>query len=91
MRRLRVLTWHVHGNYLLYLSQAHVDFVLPFDPERGPGYGGRGRTFAFGPNVIDVPAHEIRHEPLDCVLYQTRQNWADRHALLDALQRADVG
>ena len=32
MRPLRVLTWHVHGNYLLYLSQAHVEFYLPVKP-----------------------------------------------------------
>lgn len=25
-KRLRVLTWHVHGNYLYYLSQAPHDF-----------------------------------------------------------------
>jgi len=37
MHTLRVLTWHVHGNYLLYLSRAKVEFVLPVDPARGAG------------------------------------------------------
>jgi hypothetical protein len=64
MHTLRVLTWHVHGNYLLYLSRANVEFVLPVDPGRGPGYGGRGTTFPFGSNVVEVPADEIRREKL---------------------------
>lgn len=85
---LRVLTWHVHGNYLLYLSRADVEWVLPRDPARGPGYGGRGTTFAFGPNVVEVPADAVRHEKLDGVLFQTRQNWeTDQHDILSAEQR----
>ena len=88
MRPLRVLTWHVHGNYLLYLSQARVEFVLPVDPSRGPGYGGRGSTFAFGPNVVEVPADLVKDEPLDCILYQTRQNFgSDGPDILSTGQR----
>ncbi|HXD87563.1 MAG TPA: glycosyltransferase [Urbifossiella sp.] len=88
MRPLRVLTWHVHGNYLLYLAHAKVEFVLPVDPRRGAGYGGRGTTFPFGANVIDVPAAEIAKESIDCVLFQTRQNWErDQHEILSAAQR----
>lgn len=83
MRPLRVLTWHVHGNYMLYLSRARVEFVMPVDPARGPEYGGRGTTFAFGPNVVEVPADAVRNERLDCVLYQSRNHWDhDRHDLL---------
>ena len=88
MRPLRVLTWHVHGNYLLYLSRARVEFVLPVDPSRGPGYGGRGNTFPFGPNVVEVPAAEVKHQEFDCVLFQTKQNWEyDQHHLLSPGQR----
>jgi hypothetical protein len=88
MRPLRVLTWHVHGNYLLYLSRARVEFVLPVDPARGAGYGGRGSTFPFGPNVVEVPADEVRREWIDCVLFQTRQNWErDQHDILTPAQR----
>lgn len=88
MRPLRVLTWHVHGNYMLYLSRARVEFVLPVGPARGPGYGGRGTTFAFGPNVVEVPADEVRNEQLDCVLFQTRRNWeTDQHDILSPAQR----
>jgi glycosyltransferase involved in cell wall biosynthesis len=88
MRPIRVLTWHVHGNYLLYLAQANVEFVLPFDPVRGAGYGGRGSTFPFGANVVEIPAGEVRNESLDCVLFQTRQNWErDQHDILLQAQR----
>jgi len=88
MRPTRVLTWHVHGNYMLYLSRARVEFVLPYDPARGPGYGGRGRTFPFGPNVIEIPADAVRGERLDCILFQTRQNRdQDQHDILTPEQR----
>ncbi len=88
MRPIRVLTWHVHGNYLLYLSKARVEFVLPHDQARGPGYGGRGVTFPFGPNVVEVPADAVKDEPLDCVLFQTRKNFAeDQYDILSPEQR----
>ena len=70
MRRLRVLTWHIHGNHLLYLSQAQVDFWLPVKPGRIAGYGGRGTTFPFGANVHNVPADSVRDLELDVVLFQ---------------------
>jgi glycosyltransferase involved in cell wall biosynthesis len=88
MRPLRVLTWHIHGNYLLYLSKANVEFLLPVKREREEGYGGRGRTFPFGPNVHDVPAPEVRHSTFDCILFQTRRNYeVDQHEILSEAQR----
>jgi hypothetical protein len=82
------LTWHVHGNYLLYLSQAGVDFFLPVKPGRREGYGGRGDTFPFGDNVRDVPANAVRDLEIDCVLYQTRRNYEeDRDELLSESQK----
>jgi hypothetical protein len=88
MRALRVLTWHVHGNYLLYLSQARVEFFLPVKPGRVEGYGGRGATFPFGPNVHDVPAEAVHDLDLDCVLFQTRRNYeVDQHEILSEAQR----
>lgn len=77
MGRLRVLTWHVHGNYMLYLSQTNVDFFLPLKPGRPPGYRGRGTTFPFGDNVHEVPAAEVRNLGLDCILFQHRLNYTD--------------
>src|SRR5205085_2806991 len=74
MRPLRVLTWHVHGNYLLYLSQANVEFCLPVAHGR-PGFGGRGDTFPFPDRVREVPAEAVRELDLDCILFQSRRNY----------------
>jgi len=41
MRRLLILTWHIHGSYLYYLTQAGHEFYLPVKPGRPEGYGGR--------------------------------------------------
>lgn len=88
MTPLRVLTWHIHGNYLLYLSQARVEFYLPVRPGGGEGYGGRGKTFPFGSNVHDVPVEAVRDLPLDGVLFQTRRNYeVDQHEILSEKQQ----
>jgi len=88
MRPLRVLTWHVHGNYLLYLSRADVEFILPVKPGRHEGYGGRGSTFPFPDRVRDVPASEVREAEFDLVLYQSRRNYeVDGPAILSDRQR----
>jgi glycosyltransferase involved in cell wall biosynthesis len=87
MRPIRVLTWHVHGNYLLYLSRANVEFLLPVRPDRRDGYGGRGTTFPFPDRVRDVPAEAVRELEFDCVLYQSRRHFEeDRHAILSERQ-----
>ena len=65
-RKLRILTWHIHGNYLWYLSQARHEFYLPVKSGNHPGYGGRGTTFPFGENVIDVP-HDLTDEQREAV------------------------
>lgn len=36
-RRLRILTWHVHGKHFFYLTQVPHDFDLVADPDRGAG------------------------------------------------------
>jgi hypothetical protein len=88
MRPIRVLTWHVHGNYLYYLSQAKMEFYLPVRQDGAPGYGGRGETFPFGPNVREVHADEVHRLALDCILFQSRRNYAeDQYAILSPGQR----
>lgn len=88
MRPLRVLTWHVHGNYLYYLSQARAEFYLPLKPGGGPGYGGRGSTFPFGPNVHDVPVAVIPDLAFDCILFQSHRNYLeDQYEILSDAQR----
>jgi hypothetical protein len=88
MTPLRVFTWHVHGNYLLYLSQMPVEFYLPVRPGGMDGYGGRGKTFPFGDNVQDVPVEEVRSRRFDCILFQSRRHYeVDQHEILSAEQR----
>lgn len=87
MTRPRVLTWHVHGAYLYYLSQAGCDFLLPVREDGGHGYGGRAGNHPWGDNVIEVPAQEVRNEQIDVVLCQSRRNWThDRFELLSERQ-----
>jgi hypothetical protein len=88
MRPLRILTWHVHGNYLYYLSHAHHEFYLPVKPGRHEGYGGRGESFTWPDNVHDVPADEVRSMEFDCILFQSRQNYLrDQFEILSRAQQ----
>jgi hypothetical protein len=86
--RLRVLTWHVHGNYLFYLSHAPHDFYLPVREGRPQGYGGRAGAWPWPDNVHEVPAEAVRSRRFDCVLFQDRTHYVrDQHELLSAEQR----
>jgi hypothetical protein len=88
MRRLKIFTWHVHGNYLWYLSQADHEFYLPVQRGGAPGYGGRGTTFPFGPNVHDIPAEEVRRASFDCILFQHYDHYLrDQYEILSPAQR----
>ncbi|MFW5973603.1 MAG: glycosyltransferase [Bacteroidota bacterium] len=88
MRPLRILTWHIHGNYLWYLSQCRNEFYLPVKPDAPEGYGGRGNTFPFGDNVFDVPADRVRHEQFDCIIFQSSTNYLeDQFEILSSEQR----
>jgi hypothetical protein len=88
--RLRVLTWHVHGSYLWYLSHLRsVEWVLPWRPGRPAPYGGRVGSRAWPANVREVPAAEVAATDVDVVLFQSHQQWLfDRHELLSPRQRA---
>jgi hypothetical protein len=88
MRPLRILTWHVHGNYLYYLSHTPHEFYLPVRDDGLHGHGGRGGTFPWRGNVQDVPAGSVRSLDLDCVLFQCRENYLEhQHNLLSPEQR----
>jgi hypothetical protein len=89
MRPLRILTWHVHGNYLWYLSHVPHEIVLPVRPGRPHGYGGRAGAFAWPDTVTEVPADRIADVGVDVVIYQAHEHWLiDRHEVLSAAQRA---
>ena len=86
---LRILTWHVHGNYLYSLTQLPHEFVIPFMEDNRPGYGRLGNSLPWGSNVRMVPATQLRDEQLDCVIYQSRVSFEqDRFQLLTPDQRA---
>jgi glycosyltransferase involved in cell wall biosynthesis len=87
-RRLRVLTWHVHGNYLYYLTQVPHDFYLVTDAARGPHHAGRSGTLPWGGNVFEVMTDAVRDAEFDVVLYQSRDAWdRERHQLLSPAQQ----
>lgn len=86
--KLRILTWHVHGNYLYYLTQVPHVFYLPVDRLRSPGYAGRSGTLPWGGNVIEVPVGQVRDVEFDCVLFQSRQAYeTDQYELLSETQQ----
>nr|ABI15640.1 glycosyl transferase [consortium cosmid clone pGZ1] len=84
-----MLTWHVHGNYLYYLSQARHEFFLVTLPGHPPGHAGRTGSLPWGANVHEVPAAEVSAGEFDCVLYQSRRHWdEDRLRWLSPAQRS---
>ncbi|MBD2257218.1 glycosyltransferase family 4 protein [Pseudanabaena sp. FACHB-2040] len=88
MKRLRILTWHIHGSYLYYLTQAPHEFYLPVKPNKPEGYGGKLSGFAWGDNVHEVAAEEVQNLEFDCVLFQSQRNYLqDQHDILSPAQR----
>lgn len=88
MTRLRILIWHIHGSYLNCLVQAPHDFYLPVKEGRPEGYGGRGPTFLWPDNAIEVDADRVRDLDLDLVVYQTPKNYfEDQYEILSEKQR----
>lgn len=88
MRRLKILTWHTHGSYLLYLTRAPHDFYVLSKPGRPPGYGGRGGHMPWGDNVHDLPVAQAKRQPLDLILFQDDPQYLeDQYELLSPAQR----
>jgi glycosyltransferase involved in cell wall biosynthesis len=86
--RLKIFTWHIHGSYLYYLSQCNFDIYIPVNDRKNEGYYGRGKTFLFGDNVIEVPVSEVRNLDFDCILFQSEKNFRiDQYEILSAEQR----
>ncbi|MBD3881492.1 glycosyltransferase family 4 protein [Phormidium tenue FACHB-886] len=86
--RLKILTWHIHGSYLYYLTQSPHEFYLPTKPGKPEGYGGRLGGFAWGDNVHDIPAEAVQYQDFDCILFQSRRNYLqDQFEILSEAQR----
>src|SRR5579864_870171 len=81
-RRLRVLTWHVHGDYLYYLTQTPFDFYLVTKPDHPTGYAGKVGLLPWDDNVHEVNADDVASREFDVILYQQRSHWErDRETL----------
>ena len=86
--RLRILTWHVHGNYLWYLTQVPHEFYLVTDTARSTHHSGRSGTLPWGDNVHEAPVERIRDMAFDLVLWQSRAEWErERTTLLSPEQQ----
>ena len=87
-RPLRILTWHVHGNYLWNLTQVPHEFHLVTDAARSTHHAGRTGSLPWGANVHEASVERIRDMDFDVVLYQSREAWErERHELLSEAQR----
>lgn len=87
-RPLKVLTWHIHGSYLYYLTQTPCDFYLPVTGGKEEGYGGRAGSFPWGDNVYDVDVDKVREMEFDCILFQSKKNYLeDQYDILSPDQR----
>jgi glycosyltransferase involved in cell wall biosynthesis len=88
-RRLKILTWHVHGTYLYYLTQANCDFYLPINADSSNGYGGKGGAYRWGDNVYEVPVEQLPNIELDAILFQSRQHYlVDQYEIFSGAQLA---
>lgn len=88
-KRMRIFTWHIHGSYLFYLSQGNYDIYIPVNEQRSERYCGRGNTFPFGANVIEVRAEEVKSLDFDVLLFQADENYfVDQYEILTEEQRA---
>jgi glycosyltransferase involved in cell wall biosynthesis len=88
MRPLNILTWHTHGSYLYYFTQAPHEFYVLSKPDRPPGYAGRSGHIPWGANVHDLPAEAARRQPIDCIVFQDDpQFFEDQYEILSDEQR----
>ena len=87
---LRVLTWHIHGSYLYYLTQTPCTFYLPCKDTNEEGYGGcKPGGFPWGNNILNVAAEDVKHTEFDCILFQSKKAYLeDQYELLSEEQRA---
>jgi glycosyltransferase involved in cell wall biosynthesis len=71
MKKLKIFTWHIHGSYLYYLTQANCDFYIPYNDGRTPGYAGKTPSFAWGENVHEIPVGDVKNEDFDVIVFQS--------------------
>ena len=88
MERLRVLTWHVHGSYLLYLAQIPHEIFVPVKAGRPSPYGGLGGPFPWPANIHEIPVEDVPGRRFDCILFQRAEQYlVDQYEILSPEQR----
>src|SRR6185312_5257165 len=71
-----------------YLSLGEYEIFIPVKEGNEEGYYGRGKTFPFGKNVIEIPVDEVKNHEFDCILFQTNKNYLhDQYEILSEEQR----
>jgi ADP-heptose:LPS heptosyltransferase len=86
-RPLRLLTWHIHGNYLYYLTHTPHHWYLPVGLDRA-GYSGRAPGFPWPDHVHDVPVERLRRMDFDGIVFQSKSAYMeDQYELLTSAQR----
>jgi glycosyltransferase involved in cell wall biosynthesis len=87
-KTLRILTWHIHGSYLYYLTKCPCEFYLPVKDIKEEGYGGKTTNFSWGDNVYNVDADKVRDMEFDCIVFQSKKNYLeDQYNILSEEQR----
>lgn len=88
-RKLRILTWHVHGNYLYALTQVPHEFIIPVQADGTAGYAPLGTKIPWSDNVTQIRPEDIVRQDFDCVIYQSKSAYEDDSLrLLTPSQRA---
>ena len=88
MKKLKIFTWQIHGNYLYYLSHVPHDIYVPFNGDRSGDYRGCFDGFPWPDNIINVPVAEVPSLDLDCILFQRPDHYLkDRHEIFTEDQR----
>ncbi len=65
--------------------KGNFQICIPVNEARADGYIGRGTTFPFGANVIEVPVSHIKEMEFDCILFQCSKNYlVDQYEVLSA-------
>lgn len=93
--KLKVLTWHIHGSYLYYLTQVNAEFYLPIKPD---GSGGKTPSFPWGDNVHEIPEEKVRDTDFDVIAFQSNFSpsnpdydyLSDQTTLLSVKQLKDI-
>lgn len=72
----KILTWHIHGSYLYYLTQTNCEFFIPVKKEHPERYSGLpSGNFLWGGNVHEIAAEKVKEIDIDCILFQSKENY----------------